>query len=175
LNIEKFLEKNLKNNSHEFANSELISFIENLSNFIKHQGKKIVDDSKFIVTDINDNNVSLTNIETNDQITTTDFSKEDLLNLNLGSNVVYKNNEFKISNENFEITNPKVKADLENMLFSINDEKDDTFLVKNIDNDKIYLSNTKEGGYFSIPREKYSDFEVGNLLNLENGKYKRQE
>lgn len=175
MNINNFFNKDLKNDMNKIINYDVKEFIQNLSDYIKHYNKNLINNSKFIVTDINNDNVTLINIDTNNKIVTQDFSKKDLVNLNLGSSVIYKDNEFKISTEQFEIKNPDVKADLEDLFFNINDEKDDTFLVKKIDADKLYLTNTREGGYFSISKEKYKDFNVGDLLTLENGIYKRQE
>ena len=45
------------------------------------------------------------------------------------------------------------------------------FSVKKIDDDKIYLTNIQEGGYFSISKDKYPDFNVGDTLKKEHGKY----
>ena len=127
--------------------------------------------SKYVVTDINDNTVSLVNIENGDELKTSNFRKEDFANLDLGSNVIFKDNRFSLTNEEFEITNLNAKSKLDDLFFNIDEEEGSLFSVKKIDDDKIYLTNIQEGGYFSISKDKYPDFNVGDTLKKEHGKY----
>ena len=57
------------------------------------------------------------------------------------------------------------------MYFCLEQEKNAVYSVSDVSDEKIYLSNTKEGGYFSIPKEAYPDFKVGDLVKNVNGKY----
>ena len=127
--------------------------------------------SKFVVTDINDDTVSLVNIENGDELKTSNFRKDDLINLDLGSNVIFKDNRFSLTNEEFEITNLNAKSKLDDLFFNIDEEEGSLFSIKKIDDDKIYLANIQEGGYFSISKDKYPDFNVGDTLKKEHGKY----
>ena len=99
------------------------------------------------------------------------MSKEDLYSLNLGSNLTFKNGQFMPYRGNIEIKNSKAAAILEDMYFCLEQEKEAIFSVSDISDGKIYLTNTKEGGYFSIPQSGYPDFKIGDLVKNINEKY----
>ena len=169
MNLSKFLEKKLSDSNK--TNNLVSSFIKELQNHLENSELNIKNGSKFVVTDINGENVSLIDIFSGNELKTSNFEKEDLLNLDLGSNVVFENNKFILTDEKFEITNLDAKAKLDDLYFNLDEEEGSLFSVKKIDDDKIYLTNLEEGGYFSIPKEKYQNFKVGNTLKKENGKY----
>ncbi|MCI8309130.1 MAG: hypothetical protein HFJ45_02740 [Clostridia bacterium] len=73
---------------------------------------------------------------------------------------------------NFEnIKNSDVKCKLEDMYFQINNTSNSIYKIVNITDERIFLTDTKEGGNFSISKEIYPDFNKGDLLKKENGKY----
>ena len=166
MKLSEFLKNNLN------TTNDLVSdFIRELQNHLENSELNIEDGSKFVVTDINDNMVSLVDISNGNEFKTSSFTKDVLNNLDLGSNIIFKNNKFVLTDEKFEITNIEAKAKLDDLYFNLEDEEGSLFSVKKIDNDKIYLTNIQEGGYFSIPKEKYPNFKVGDTLKKENGKY----
>ena len=166
MKLSEFLKNNLN------TTNDLVSdFFRELQNHLENSELNIKDGSKFVVTDINDNIVSLVDISNGNEFKTSSFTKDVLNNLDLGSNIIFKNNKFVLTDEKFEITNIEAKAKLDDLYFNLEDEEGSLFSVKKIDNDKIYLTNIQEGGYFSIPKEKYPNFKVGDTLKKENGKY----
>ena len=162
MNLSEFLEKKLSDSNK--TNNLVSDFIKDLQNHLENAELNIENGSKFVVTDINDDTVSLVNIENGDELKTSNFRKDDLINLDLGSNVIFKDNRFSLTNEEFEITNLNAKSKLDDLFFNIDEEEGSLFSVKKIDNDKIYLTNIQEGGYFSISKDKYPDFNVGDTV-----------
>ncbi len=169
MKLSDFLEKNLINSTK--ANDLVSGFIKELQNHLEKNNLNIGNGSKFVVSDINDDIVSLIDISNGNEIKTSNFTKDDLNNIDLGANIIFENNKFVITDEKFEITNLDAKAKLDDLYFNLEDEEGSLFSVKKIDDDKIYLTNTQEGGYFSISKEKYPEFKVGDILRKENGKY----
>ncbi len=169
MKLSDFLERNL--NSVNKTNDFVTSFINELQNHLANSELNIKDGSKFVVTDINGETVSLVDISNGNELKVSTFEKETLNNIDLGSNIIFENNKFILTDEKFEITNLNAKAKLDDLYFNLEDEEGSLFSVKEIKDDKIYLTNTQEGGYFSISKEKYPDFKVGDILKKENGKY----
>lgn len=169
MKLSDFLEKNLINSTK--TNDLVSGFIKELQNHLEKNNLNIGNGSKFVVSDINDDIVSLIDISNGNEIKTSNFTKDDLNNIDLGANIIFENNKFVITDEKFEITNLDAKAKLDDLYFNLEDEEGSLFSVKKIDDDKIYLTNTQEGGYFSISKEKYPEFKVGDILRKENGKY----
>lgn len=205
MNIGNFnsLEEKLEQDNNNNKSNDLISvFIKELGKVVENlvnQGNlkdfnKLEEGTIYVVRDINDEKLSLVNIDNGKEFdiyavssekeieklndagifnNIYQISKEDLYSLNLGSGITVKNyncilydSEIKIES----IKNPEALSKLENMYFCLEDEKGTTYSVSEISNDKIYLTDTKEGGYFSIPKDKYPDFKVGDFVKNENGK-----
>lgn len=189
---------NSLNNNNEQKNNFLGNLIDSLQNtlknFIKNPPSSSIDleESICVITDINDEKLSLVNIEngqdldiyvsySKDKIENLrnqyiadnifEISKEDLYSLNLGSNIILKNGKCLLYQDDIEITNQEAVAKLEDLYFCLEQEKNAEYLVSNISDGKIYLTNTKEGGYFSILKEAYPDFQIGDIVKNVNGKY----
>lgn len=189
---------NSLNNNNEPKNNFLGNLIDSLQNtlknFIKNPPSSSIDleESICVITDINDEKLSLVNIEngqdldiyvsySKDKIENLrnqyiadnifEISKEDLYSLNLGSNIILKNGKCLLYQDDIEITNQEAVAKLEDLYFCLEQEKNAEYLVSNISDGKIYLTNTKEGGYFSILKEAYPDFQIGDIVKNVNGKY----
>lgn len=189
---------NSLNNNNEPKNNFLGNLIDSLQNtlknFIKSPPSSSIDleESICVITDINDEKLSLVNIEngqdldiyvsySKDKIENLrnqyiadnifEISKEDLYSLNLGSNIILKNGKCHLYQDDIEITNQEAVAKLEDLYFCLEQEKNAEYLVSNISVGKIYLTNTKEGGYFSILKEAYPDFQIGDIVKNVNGKY----
>ncbi len=188
------------NKNNEPASNILTSFMKELQNIISNciknpsllSSNSIVADSIYVIRDINDENLSLINIddgkEVNIYLATSkqkmeelhsqgifdnvyEISKEDFYSLNLGSNITIKNGKCVPYIGEVKIKNPEAAAKLEDMYFCLDQEKHAVYSVSEISDEKIYLTDTKEGGYFSIPKEAYPDFKVGDLLKNVDGRY----
>jgi len=193
MNLDNFnpLDKDDKTKDNFFTN-----LIENLqqtiSTFIKNNSNGILENSIYVVRDINNEKLSLVDIEngkdfdiyvvsSSEQISKLneqgiydniyEMSKDDLYSLNLGSNIQFNAGKFKPYYDKVEIKNPEASAKLEDMYFCLEQEKNATFSVSKVSDDKVFLTNTTEGGLFSIPQEKYPDFKVGDLVKYIDGKY----
>lgn len=193
MNLNNF--NSLNNEPKDNFLDNLIDSLQNtLKNFIKNSHSPNLDlkESICVITDINDQRLSLVNIEEGQNfdiyvthskeqeqelrkqgITNNIFeiSKEDLFSLNLGSNLCLKNNQCTLYHGKIEIKNSEAATKLEDMYFCLEQEKNAKYLVSNISDGKIYLTNTKEGGYFSIIEEAYPNFKIGDLVKNINGKY----
>ena len=184
-----------KNNSGNFL-SDFTEELQNVfDNFLKNLSSinlNKLENSIYVVRDINDTKLSVVNIENgkesdiyiayseeqkqelqNDHVASNIYkmSKEDFYSLNLGSNIEIKNSSCTPYHGEVKIENPEAAAKLEDMYFCLEQEKYAIYSVSDISDDKIYLTDTKEGGYFSIPKEAYPDFKVGDLIKNNNGKY----
>lgn len=184
-------------NTKDTTFGKIIEDLQNLvSNFLKHSSRTssnlLSNDNIYVVRDIKDEQLSLINIQNGQEFdiyvvdskdkidnlcskeildNTYIMSKEDLYGLNLGSNVTIKSGKCIPYNGEIKIENSEAAAKLEDMYFCLEQEKDAIYSVSEISDGKIYLTNTKEGGYFSIPQEAYPDFEIGDLIRNSNGKY----
>ncbi len=165
--------------------SDLLDNLQNIiTNFVirtnSHQ-----DDAIYVVRDINDDNLSLVNSLNGQELyisITTDssnisdnlyeMSKQDLYSLNLGSNVILKNGKCIPYYNDIKITNTTALSKLDDMYFSLEQEKDAIYSVVNISAEKIYLTDTDQGGHFSIPKEAYPNFEIGDLVKNIDGQYR---
>lgn len=174
----------------------LSSFMQELqnivSNFIKNTSSHALENTIYVVRDINDEKLSLVNVDDGQEIdiyaacskdkieslhskgisnNIYEISKEDFYSLNLGSNITIKDRKCIPYSGEIKIKSPVAAAKLEDMYFCLEQEKDAQYLVSEISDEKIYLSDIKEGGYFSIPKEPYPDFKVGNIVKKIDGKY----
>ena len=57
------------------------------------------------------------------------------------------------------------------MYFCLKQEENAIYSVVKIEKNKIYLTNIKEHGLFSICKEKYPNLKVGDFIKNSNGKY----
>ena len=190
--------EHIKNN--ETKDNFFTNFLKELQNVISNfskasfvpTSKPLPEDTIYVIRDINDTNLSLVNTNTGEEVDIRvvdskqkidkskdseffsniyEISKEDLYNLNLGSNITLKNGKCIPYYGKVEIKNSEAANKLEDMYFCIEQEKNSTYSVSSISDTKIYLTDIKEGGYFSIPQEAYPDFKVGDLVKNINGKY----
>lgn len=181
---------NFLNNNNNKNDNFITEFLESLENAMQKSSNSnstqilnsLSEDSIYVITDINDKKLSLTDIdsgiETDIYVDFTDqnnnsysISKEDFRTLDLGKFVTVKNNSVIPFNNDVKIENKSVAAQLEDIYFCLEQEKDAIFSVTGISDDKIFLTDTKEGGYFSILKEIYPDFKTGDLLKKVDGKY----
>lgn len=187
MNIGNF---NFLNNNKDKSDNLIAEFLDSLKEamqkFSNLNNSKplntLSENSIYVITDINDKKLSLTDINSGEQTeislsftdskdTAYSISKDDFCHLDLGKFLTIKNNSINLVNNNVEIRNKDVSAKLEDMFFCLEQEKDAIYSVTEISDDKIFLTNTQEGGHFSILKEIYPDFKTGDFLKKVNGKY----
>ena len=177
--------------------TKVLEELQNLvGDFLKHSSStscnRLLESSIYVVRDINNEKLSLVDIQSGQDfniyvVNSKDkienlhskgilnniytMSKEDLYSLNLGSNITIKDGKCIPYRSEIKIENSEAAAKLEDMYFCLEQEKNAIYSVSEISDEKIYLTDTKEGGHFSIPKEGYPDFKVGDLIKNINGKY----
>lgn len=191
LNNFNFLNKiqNTSNNIQEFLNQ--------LENYLNNNS--ILENDIYIIRDTNNEKLSLVNLQNGNDLniyvsTSQEKTKElnsvgiydniyeikisDFYNLKLGMGINIKNNtiipihkEIKLE----DIKNSLAFSKLEDMYFCLSEENGNIYSVEKIYNDKIYLTNIKSGGFFSIPVQKYPNFKIGDLVQNYNGNYYKKQ
>ena len=171
MNIGDFFERNIKHDSNS-KNNFITDFLSVLQNSVENI-KSRIDGSVFVVNDINDDKLSVVNIENGEEfdILKLEMSEDDFYSLNLGSGITVENGKYVPFTGELKIENRSVAAKLEDLFLCLEEEKNAVYSVTEICDDKIFLTDTTEGGHFSIPKQKYPDFQVGDLIKNENGKY----
>ena len=183
LSAKELDEKKINHTKDNFFTNFINDLQKIISIFVNNSSKYIsntfLEGSIHVVRDINDNKISLVNSDNGQEVdiyiansqdainqlnkngifnNIYEMSDKDLYNLDLGSNVTFN-------------VNKCVPYHGEDLYFCLEQEKNAIFSVSEISGDKIYLSNTEEGGYFSIPKANHQDFKVGDLVKNVNGKY----
>ena len=171
MDIGNFFEKNLKQENNS-KNNFISNFLSALQNSLENNNSKI-EGHIFVVNDVNDDKLSVIDIDNGKEfdIFKSEMSENDFYSLNLGSRITVENGKYLPFTGEFEIKNKSVAAQLEDLFFCLDEERNATYSVTEISDDKIFLTNTQEGGHFSIPKQIYPDFKVGDLVKNENGKY----
>lgn len=161
--LKKLLQKSLHSNNSEILNALLPDTIYAITD---------IEDKKLSLIDIHNGIQTDINIDfTNKNNTFYTISKEDFSTLDLGKFVTVKNNSIIPFTDDVKIENKFVASQLEDIFFCLDQEKNSVYSVTEICDNKIFLTDTKEGGHFSILKEIYPDFKVGDLLKKVDGKY----
>ena len=100
-----------------------------------------------------------------------EMSKKDFHSLDLGSNLIFKDGNYSIYDDEINITNPVVSAKLQDMFFCLKQEEGQVYVVDKISDEKIFLTTQDGQGYFYIYQDVYPDFKVGDLVKKQNRKY----
>ena len=174
---------------------ELLNFFEKNSNknediSDKNRNTSILEEDKiYVVSNIEDNSINVVDIENGNEVkinvltsdenmlnSSNDYYMDrlDFLNLNLTDNVVAKNNKLCINFDKIEIKNELAWCLLEDLYCEEMETEGQQYKVVEITDNKIFLTNADDsGGYFSIYKELYPDFEVGDIVEKNNKKYYR--
>ena len=195
--------KNTQNNKSDNLNSENIDESNNeIQEYYDERSKimnttKLEQDKTYVVSGIRDNSIKVVDIENGDEIKiyiSTDnealkdlnnsgifdriykMDKFEFLNLNLTDNIVMKNNKLYSNTEKVEIKNNLAWRLLSDLYMGERETEGKQYKVEDIKENKIYLTNADgTGGYFSIHKELYPDFKVGDIITKNNRKYNRLE
>lgn len=185
--------QNSQNNRKDKLNKEIQVFnnerdqIMNTTNL--EEGKN------YVVSDIRDNTINVVDIENGNEIkvyiSTDDdtlrklnnkgiydriykMDKSEFLNLNLTDNIVMKDNKLYSNTEKIEIKNNLAWRLLSDLYMGEKETEGQRYEVAEIKENKVYLTNADgSGGYFSIHKELYPDFEVGDIVQKNNRKYSK--
>lgn len=155
------------------------------------------EEKTYVVSDIKDNTINVVDIENGNEIKvyiSTDnetleklnsdgiydriygMDKSEFLNLNLTDNVIMKDEKLYSNSEKIEIQNNLALRLLEDLYMGERETEGKQYEVAEIKGNKIYLTNADgTGGYFSIHKELYPDFEVGDIVKKNNRKYNKVE
>lgn len=151
----------------------------------------------YVVSGIRDNTVNVVDIENGNEIqvyVATDnetlkklndsgiynriytMGKSEFLNLNLTDNIIMKDNKLYSNSEKIEIKNNLAWRLLSDLYIGEKETEGQRYEVAEIKENKVYLTNADGiGGYFSIHKELYPDFEVGDIVQKNNRKYSKVE
>lgn len=177
------------NLNQDKPNNFISNFMNSLLNSLQNKNQNInnsihlENNCIYVVRDYQDNKLSLVNISNgkeydvsvcfNKNELTSNFyeiSRSDFYNLDLGSNLIFKDGKLSTYNDEIELS-ASAASKLEDMYFSIEQDKNSTFIVDKITDEKIILTYSDGSGFFSIYKEVYPDLKIGDNLKKENGKY----
>ncbi len=104
------------------------------------------------------------------------MDKLEFLNLNLTDNIIMKDNKLYSNSEKIEIKNNLALRFLADLYMGERETEGQRYKVAEIKENKVYLTNADgSGGYFSIHKELYPDFEVGDIVQKNSRKYSKVE
>ena len=87
-----------------------------------------------------------------------------------------KDNKLYSNSEKIEIKNNLAWRLLSDLYMEERETDGQRYEVADIKENKVYLTNADgTGGYFSIHKELYPDFEVGDIVQKNNRKYSKVE
>lgn len=177
----KLEEENKRELIKETKKNEFKSFMEELNEYIN------IEEAIYVVTDRRDEMLKVISISTGEEYEiyiaksfeeleklnsnkVYGISEDDFYKIDLGSNIILKNDKCKIYNRKIKIENIKAKNKLEELYFNLKEEEGMLYSVDKIKDEKIYLKG-QDGGYFSIYKRAYPDIKNGDILKKENGRY----
>lgn len=177
------------NLNQDKPNNFISNFMNSLLNSLQNKDHNINNSFNlennciYVVRDYQDNKLSLVNISDGEEYNVSvcfdkdelssnfyEISKSDFYNLDLGSNLIFKDGRLSIYNGEFKLSS-KAASKLEDLYFCIEQDKNSTFIVDKITDEKIILTYSDGSGYFSIYKAVYPDLKIGDNLKKENGKY----
>lgn len=185
------------NKNEEKSNTNSIEEFEKKLNQAKenrqeiNRSKEISENDICVVYGINDNKLTLINTENGKEfdiyVTTSQedrkkleekdinnicqMNKNDFYNIDLGSKLIVKNNKFEIYNGELNIKDQEAFSKLDEMYSAIKEDENKNFIVKEITDEKIYLTYENGEGNISIYKELYPEFKIGDIVKKQEGKY----
>ena len=146
----------------------------------------------FVVSDISDNKITIVdpksgkekeyllkikglefkNKENSKNLEVVEMEKSDFLNLNITDNVKISDGKCIVTNEQIKIENENAMEILSDLYMNEKEMEGQEFKICEEKENKLFLTNNDgTGGYFSIYKEAYPDFKVGDVVKRVNKKY----
>ena len=102
------------------------------------------------------------------------MDKTEFLKLNLTDNIVMRQNKLYSNSNKIEIKNNLAWRILADLYIGERETEGKQYKVADIKENKVYLTNADgSGGYFSIHKELYPDFEIGDIVKKNNKEYSK--
>lgn len=193
----------LQNSQNKKENNESISMLNKEMQEYYDERERIMnttnleENKTYVVSDIRDNTINVVDIENGNEIKvyiSTDnetleklntkgiydkiyeMEKSDFLNLNLTDNIIMKDDKLYSNSEKIEIKNNLAWRLLADLYMGEKETEGQRYEVAEVKENKVYLTNVDgTGGYFSIYKELYPDFKVGDIVQKNNRKYSKVE
>lgn len=145
----------------------------------------------YVISDISDNSINVVDIDNGNEIKVYisidegidlnsnnniiyKMDKFEFLKLNLTDNIIMKNNKLYSNTEKVEIKNDLAWRILADLYMEEEESEGMKYIVKEIKDNRIYLTNEDgTGGYFSIYKELYPNFEIGDIVLKEKKEYRK--
>ncbi len=185
------------NKNEEKSNTNSIEEFEKKLNQVKenrqeiNNSKEISENDICVVYGMKDNKLTLINIENGKEfdiyitISQEDrkkleekdinnicqMNKNDFYNIDLGSKLIVKNNKFEIYNGEINIKDQEAFNKLDEMYSTIKEDENKNFIVKEITDEKIYLTYENGEGNIFIYKELYPELKIGDIVKKQEGKY----
>ena len=185
------------NKNEEKSNTNSIEEFEKKLNQVKenrqeiNNSKEISENDICVVYGMKDNKLTLINIENGKEfdiyitISQEDrkkleekdinnicqMNKNDFYNIDLGSKLIVKNNKFEIYNGELNIKDQEAFNKLDEMYSAIKEDENKNFIVKEITDEKIYLTYENGEGNIFIYKELYPELKIGDIVKKQEGKY----
>lgn len=193
--------QNSQKQKNDTLNSEKSNEIDKEIKEFNNEREKIMNTTNleeekiYVVSNISDNTINVVDIDNGEEIkvyiSTSDetlkelnsngiydriykMDRSEFLNLNLTDNIVMKNNQLYSNTDKIEIKNNFAWRLLSDLYMGEKETEGKKYEVTEINQDKVYLTNADgSGGHFSINKELYPDFEVGDIVQKNNRKYNK--
>lgn len=193
--LQNFKDKEQNNQSGDSVYKEIQEYYDERERIMNTAN--LEEDKTYVVSGIRDNAIKVVDIENGNEIKvyiSTDsetldklnsngiydriyqMDKSEFLNLNLTDNIIIKDDKLYSNSEKIEIKNNLAWRLLSDLYMGERETEGQRYEVADIKENKVYLTNADgSGGYFSIHKELYPDFEVGDIVQKNNRKYSKVE
>lgn len=193
--LQNFKDKEQNNQSVDSVYKEMQEYYDERERIMNTTN--LEEDKTYVVSGIRDNAIKVVDIENGNEIKvyiSTDsetldklnsngiydriyqMDKSEFLNLNLTDNIIIKDDKLYSNSEKIEIKNNLAWRLLSDLYMGERETEGQRYEVADIKENKVYLTNADgSGGYFSIHKELYPDFEVGDIVQKNNRKYSKVE
>ena len=193
--LQNIKDKEQNNQSVESVYKEMQEYYDERERILNTTN--LEEEKTYVVSGIRDNTIRVVDIENGNEIkvyVATDnetlkklndngiynriytMDKSEFLNLNLTDNIIMKDDKLYSNSEKIEIKNNLAWRLLSDLYMGERETEGQRYEVAEIKENKVYLTNADgSGGYFSIHKELYPDFEVGEIVQKINRKYNKVE